>query len=392
MPEPKIRPKRKTRTKRDSDLSITEENDQEQAEISQPKVKKQREKRVIPVKELFLDPKKCKNPEIFEVAKKCEKILLKLRSHANGSHFYNSSDHPNIKEVEKKVKEFSFQNFFFFAIEVRKVWKSHFVNIKSPETYQKALDICQYFEQIVTEDEGLNIDYEKNNKSTQPAQIHQKENGKPKQGKSRQAKVPQKVAAQPTKKEEKIVEPKSIQESEKKKVNTKAPIVPQEKPMSNNEKNILGNHIRMLTQQQMREMIHIVRDQNSNDSNSKYFEFDIDTLSAKKLRDLEVYVKECMVTNQRLKEASRAQFSQQEQAPINNVKPANIKHAIKPKQTEAQPFAPGFHPRPIAVHKFTPTKPEETSDKQSSDSKSQEEEEEEENSDNASSFNVKNGS
>lgn len=163
--------------------------------------------------------------------------------------------------------------------------------------------------------------------------------------------------------------------------------------MSTNEKNILGNHIRMLTQQQMRDMIHIVRDQNSNDSNSKYFEFDIDTLSTKKLRDLEVYVKECMATNQRLKEASRAQLSQQEPQPLNNIKPANIKHAIKPKSIEAvQPIIHGFHPRPMAVHKFTPTKTEDFSEKQSSESKSQEEEEEEENSGNASSFNVKNGS
>ena len=78
---------------------------------------------------------------------------------------------------------------------------------------------------------------------------------------------------------------------------SKSPLPIAEKPMTITEKNILGNKIRMLSQEQMKGIINILSDQCSIDNNSKFFEFDIDTLSTKKLRDLEKYVKKCLKGN-----------------------------------------------------------------------------------------------
>jgi hypothetical protein len=66
--------------------------------------------------------------------------------------------------------------------------------------------------------------------------------------------------------------------------------------MTITEKNVLGSKIRMLSQDQMKGIINILSDQYCIENNSKFFEFDIDALSNKKLRELEKYVKKCLKT------------------------------------------------------------------------------------------------
>ncbi len=67
-----------------------------------------------------------------------------------------------------------------------------------------------------------------------------------------------------------------------------------EKPMTLNEKNELGKNIRKLSDDQKKNIINILSDQCSLDKSSKFFEFDIEKLSTKKLRELEKYVKKCL--------------------------------------------------------------------------------------------------
>ena len=62
--------------------------------------------------------------------------------------------------------------------------------------------------------------------------------------------------------------------------------------MSITEKNQLGTNIRMLNPEQLKGIIKLLSDSLNVDQNSKYFEFDIESLSNKKLRDLEKYVKQ----------------------------------------------------------------------------------------------------
>ena len=65
--------------------------------------------------------------------------------------------------------------------------------------------------------------------------------------------------------------------------------------MTLEEKNQLGNQIRTLNKEQLRGIIKILSDPvNDGQQKSKYFEFDIDKLPPKKLRELERYVKSCI--------------------------------------------------------------------------------------------------
>ena len=75
------------------------------------------------------------------------------------------------------------------------------------------------------------------------------------------------------------------------------------KPMTVEEKNQLGNNIRSLNKEQLKGIIRILSENNSVPK-SKYFEFDIDKLSTKKLRELEKYVKECLTYNNNTKNIS----------------------------------------------------------------------------------------
>jgi hypothetical protein len=64
-----------------------------------------------------------------------------------------------------------------------------------------------------------------------------------------------------------------------------------DKPMSMTEKNALGANIRSLNPDQLKGIISILSDSNSVEQNLKYFEFDIENLPTRKLRELEKYVK-----------------------------------------------------------------------------------------------------
>ena len=66
--------------------------------------------------------------------------------------------------------------------------------------------------------------------------------------------------------------------------------------MSIEEKNALGNAIRNLNKEQLKGIIKLLSDSKISQSQSghtKFFEFDIDKLPLKKLRELEKYVKDC---------------------------------------------------------------------------------------------------
>jgi hypothetical protein len=67
--------------------------------------------------------------------------------------------------------------------------------------------------------------------------------------------------------------------------------------MSMQEKNQLGNQIRQLNPEQLKGIIKILSDSLPVDQNNKYFEFDIEMLNTKKLRELERYVKNCLKNN-----------------------------------------------------------------------------------------------
>ena len=64
--------------------------------------------------------------------------------------------------------------------------------------------------------------------------------------------------------------------------------------MTISEKNSLGNSIRSLNPEQLKGIVSILSDSMVIDQKSKFFEFDIETLNTRKLRELEKYVKNCL--------------------------------------------------------------------------------------------------
>jgi hypothetical protein len=63
------------------------------------------------------------------------------------------------------------------------------------------------------------------------------------------------------------------------------------------EKTVIKNNIAILTQEQQRGIIDIVRTCISQGNNGEVFEFELDQLPNRKQRELEKYVKNCVQTN-----------------------------------------------------------------------------------------------
>ena len=86
--------------------------------------------------------------------------------------------------------------------------------------------------------------------------------------------------------------------------------------MTLEEKNTLGNLIRNLNKEQLKGIVKLLS--NNNDINTKYFEFDIDTLPIKKLRELEKYVKNCLNMNNNINNINSKNVNIRENQNIKN--------------------------------------------------------------------------
>jgi hypothetical protein len=209
-----------------------------------------------------------KNPGLFDVYKKCEKALQKIRKNPLADYYNNSNNEniPSLSSIEKKMKNYEFTSCYVFTLEVRKIWSYYFANYSNnPDVYQKTMKMSEYSEEAmkdmeVTEDKGdayneLSKKVAKLRKDMNDIKTH-----------------PNNTPVQ--KKVEKL------------------PIC--EKPLTPQEKNQLGNSIRSLTPDQLKGIVNILADSLMVDRDKKFFEFDIELLSTRKLRELDKYVKSCM--------------------------------------------------------------------------------------------------
>ena len=217
---------------------------------------------------------KCKDPKLLEISKRCDKVIQKLKKHPfSEKYFQPSTEIPNLADVERKVKLYQYSTIHLFAVDVRNVWKYYYANASSnPDLYQKTVEMTQFFEEIFAEIEEIPFEtpyLENLNKKIKSIEDHLQMRG---------------IKNNPS-------TTNLFPGSNK---GNKAPIPLQEKPMTIIEKKALGDKIRMLSQDQMKGIINILSDQCSIENNSRYFEFNIDTLPTKKLRDLEKYVKKCL--------------------------------------------------------------------------------------------------
>jgi hypothetical protein len=233
-----------------------------------------REKKPTQIEDLgYIDKdraKAAKNPILADVFKKCERTLQKIKRHPNAEYYMYSSneDVPSIMQVEKKLKAYTYGTLYAFTLDVRKIWSYYFANyLNNPDIYQRTVKMSEYSEEAMREMETMNEE------KSEIHELHKKVSKL-----SRELKEFKGTSSTPVVMGKKIVEKASYGD----------------KPFTIQEKNILGNSIRSLPPEQLKGIVTILSDSLHVDAKKKFFEFDIETLSTRKLRELDKYVKSCM--------------------------------------------------------------------------------------------------
>ena len=229
----------------------------------------------------------------IEVSKKCEKIFNKLKKHPLCDYFLNQDNNQfSLNSIEKNIKNCSYVSYYQFGMDIRKIWNHYFPKSTiNSDIYQKTFTLSNYFEEIFK-------DIEKNTNNTEDKsdihELHKKVN-----------KLQEKFNTLNNSKS--AVPNNNTVKRERSFSNS-------EKPMSISEKNQLGTSIRQLNADQLKGILKILSESLTVDQSSKYFEFDIETLPPKKLRELDKYVKNCL----KLKSTPNAnQTSSNSQIPNN---------------------------------------------------------------------------
>lgn len=214
--------------------------------------------------------KGAKNPILVEMAKKCEKGLMKIKKNPLYEFYYYpvAEDAPSLSGIEKNIKNYVYNNIYQFGLDIRKLWSYFFANFTNkPDLFQNTCIMSEYSEEILKELQTTAEEKSEINELTKKVDKLTKE--------VKDIRGNQPVPAVPFRKQEKGVSNL-------------------DKPLSIQEKNLLGTNIRNLTAEQLKGIVNILSDSLVIDPKSRYFEFDIETLSTRKLRELEKYVKNCL--------------------------------------------------------------------------------------------------
>ena len=227
---------------------------------------------------------KCKDPKLIEVSKRCDKVMSSLRTHLDFEVILKlTASSTAFMEIDKKVKTYQYSSIYSFGMEIRTLFTNLFsICVEDRNSYNKGMVLNKYFEDIyrdISEPQVENKEIEQLNKKIQKieSQIQDKR-------------------------------PSSITNTFGNKQQSRVQVPQNEKPMTMNEKNILSNNIRSLSTEQMKGIINLLCDQYPLEKNSKYFEFDIEKLSTKKLRELEKYVKKCITKNKKGGKSEKVYF------------------------------------------------------------------------------------
>jgi hypothetical protein len=237
------------------------------------------------------------NPVRGNVFKKCEKGFIRIKKHPYADIFYSSSspDIPSLAQIEKSLKSYKYKTIFEFGMDLRKLWSYYFSNFSgNPDIYQKTCKLSEFSEEVIKELEQMPDDKSEISEITKRLEMIAKE-------------VKDIKGSQP-----------AVQTGGKKTDKSTSIL---DKPMSIHEKNALGNNIRTLNADQLRGIVTILSDSMMIDPTSKCFEFDIETLSTRKLRELERYVKACMKS----KSAKPAEPKKKPPVDTENAKIAQLK-------------------------------------------------------------------
>lgn len=208
--------------------------------------------------------------EMAKIYKKCKKGLDRMKEMKYYNMYYEprKPDEPCLANIEKKLNNYEYKSLYDFIMDVRKIWNYHFNSDKSNnEITSKMSD----------EWEKICADLENSNNEMSVGNIKKRTDRISKECHELKHNVIGENLPAPIKRNN-----QQINEDNK--------------PMTVEEKNKLGNDIRTLNKEQLKGIINILSENNTVPK-SKYFEFDIDKLTPKKLRELEKYVKKCLASN-----------------------------------------------------------------------------------------------
>ena len=206
-------------------------------------------------------------PEKYKIIKQCKGGFEKIKESKYFSKYYTSSDPntPCLSEIEKKLNNYEYSSLYEFEMNVRNIWNFYF-NLNPNDDIAKKMS--EEWEKICT-------DLENPNSNMSVTDI-----------KKRTDNIKKDLEKIKDHREDIIPAPVKKTGSNNE----------HNKPMTVEEKNQLGNDIRSLNKEQLKGIIRILKE-SSDFPKTKYFEFDIDQLPNKKLRELEKYVKECINLN-----------------------------------------------------------------------------------------------
>ena len=235
------------------------------------------------------------SPEKYQIYKQCKSGFEKIKDSKYFNNYYTSDDPdiPCLSAIEKKINNFEYTSLYLFEMDVRNIWGYYFKINPNDDVSKK---MSEDWEKICTELENPNSELNVDNIKKRTDNI-KKEMEKIKDNK-------------------KNTVPPPVKNSEKNSDNNNT-------PMTVEEKNQLGNYIRSLNKEQLKGIIRILKDSDSYPK-TKYFEFDIDKLPTKKLRDLEKYVKECInINNKNSKNQNTGNKNQTKENTVNKNNSAN---------------------------------------------------------------------
>ena len=209
------------------------------------------------------------------VAKKCEKGLIKIKNNPNADFFYinKTPNGPSLSLIERNIKNYKYDDKEEFLSDLRKLWSYYFQNYnKDPEIYKKTFAMSEYCEEVYKELEEIGDSKNNFNELNKKVDSLEKNFKSYRETHSKEA-----------------INPKKIDRSSN-----------MDKGMTFEEKNELGKNIRNLSKEDLKGVVKIMRETSTIDNQQKYFEFDLDKIHPRKLRELEKFVNNCIL-NQKLK-------------------------------------------------------------------------------------------
>jgi hypothetical protein len=239
-----------------------------------------REKKPVNIQDLgYVDKEQLRKGSLMnsEGYKKCERLLTQLKKHSLATNFMvaptNIPEYTmRIKEpmdlmtVEKKLKSGQYHTSFHFALDIRKIWNNSWLfNKDGTELHNLTNEISTYFEKLMLEVGEVQFVTE----GSQEIQHLKKKIDK---------------VQNTLKRIDGTGSGKGMQRDI------------MDRPMTTQEKTALKNQIMNLSQDKLAGMIKIIQDTIDMSNNSQTLEFDIDSLTTRKCRELEQYVNRVNVT------------------------------------------------------------------------------------------------